>query len=321
MIHIFKIDPLTYTPFDKNFSKDDFYYLENKGLKITSNKNKADLFLAGNHNSLRRFISKNPLLRNYLIWSQEPRFSKIKSSHFYPFLVFPKVHLMNVYTGDVFLNNVTNQDKKFISNSPIKPLEQNFRFENRKVAALMSYYQGGKNSRLLINGFDIDLIKKRSEIAIYLFKENMIDIYGHGWPHGISKEDSRFNQRHSRKKDILRDYHFNLCFENTVYPKYITEKIWESIENKCLPIYYGGARSSIYEIFPQQSFIDYSEIENPERLKHIIKTMSREEFIDRLNKCIAVYNSFINKPVQFWENSRKDMLDKIVEKCELITNN
>ncbi|WP_026935503.1 glycosyltransferase family 10 domain-containing protein [Christiangramia echinicola] len=318
MIHIYKIDPLTYTPFDKNFSKEDFSYLEQKDLKITTNKKKADIFLAGNHKSLKRFILKNPFLRNYLVWSQEPRFSKIKSTPYYPFSIFPEVHLMNIYTEDVFLNNVTNQDKKFITNQKLNIIDSSYKLSNRKVAALMSFYHGGKYSKLTIDGLNIDLIKKRSEIALFLFKNNMIDIYGQGWPTGISMEDSRFNERHKRKKDILKKYHFNLCFENTVYPKYITEKIWESIENKCLPIYFGGTGSSIYELFPTKSFIDYSELEDPEKLKDLINNMPDVEFICRLNKCIEVYNSFIEKPDHFWRNSRKQMLDKIVEKCNYI---
>lgn len=38
------------------------------------------------------------------------------------------------------------------------------------------------------------------------------------------------------KKDILRDYAFNLCPENGVYPGYVTEKIPEAFAAGCLPI-------------------------------------------------------------------------------------
>ena len=315
MINIFKIGHLPYTPFDENFSKDDLLYLNKKGIKITKNKNKADIFVAGNHRSLKKFILKNPGRKNYLIWAQEPRFSTTSSSIYYPFLIFPKVNVMNIYTGDVFGNNVTYQEKRFLNKPQLDLLNKDFELSNRKVAALMSYYNGGKTSKLIVGGSNIDLIKKRSDIAHHLLSENMIDIYGQGWPKGISIEDSRFTDRHTRKKDILKNYNFNLCFENTVYPKYITEKIWESIENNCLSIYYGGPKSSIYEIFPRKSFIDYSEIENPEKLLDFIKNMSTEDFINRLNKCINVYNSFTEKPEKFWKETHKKMLDNIVKKC------
>lgn len=319
MINIFKIGHLPYTPFDENFSKNDLLYLNKKGIKITNNKNNADIFIAGNHRSLKKFILKNPRRTNYLIWAQEPRFSTTSSSIYYPFFIFPKVHVMNIYTGDVFINNVTYQEKRFLNKSFLSLLNKDFKLSNRRIAALMSYYNGGKTSRLIVDGGNIDLIKKRSDIAHHLLSENMVDIYGQGWPKGISIEDSRFTDRHTRKKDILTNYNFNLCFENTVYPKYITEKIWESIENYCLPIYYGGSKSSIYEIFPRKSFIDYSEIENPKKLTTLIKNMTEEEFIERLNVCLIVYNSFCEKSDGYWQYTRKTMLDNIIKRCNLIT--
>ncbi|WP_158308613.1 glycosyltransferase family 10 domain-containing protein [Christiangramia forsetii] len=227
---------------------------------------------------------------------------------------------MNIYTGDVFVNNVTYQEKRFKNNSKLDLLNRDFEISNKKVAALMSYYNGGKTSKVIVDGNNIDLIRKRSDIAQYLLSENMIDIYGQGWPKSISIEDSRFTDRHSRKKDILKNFNFNLCFENTVYPKYITEKIWESIENYCLPIYYGGSKSSIYEVFPKRSFIDYSEIESPRKLMELIKNISKEEFIERLNICLLVYNSFCEKPDEYWQCTRETKLDNIVKRCNLMTN-
>lgn len=316
MIRIFKIGHLPYTPFDQNFSKDDLFYLNKKGIKITRNKNKADIFVAGNHRSLKNFILKNPGKKNYLIWAQEPRFSTTSYSTYYPFFVFPKVHVMNIYTCDVFVNNVTYQEKRFINKSKLDLLNKDFELLNRRVAALMSYYNGGKTSKLIVDGRNIDLIKKRSDIAHHFLSVNMIDIYGQGWPEGVSLEDSRFSDRHRRKTEILKNYNFNLCFENTVYSNYITEKIWESIENYCLPIYFGGQKSSIYEIFPLKSFIDYSDFEDPENLLRFIMNMSTEDYINRLNKCIIVYNSFIDKPKEFWEDTKKAMLDNIINKCK-----
>jgi hypothetical protein len=38
------------------------------------------------------------------------------------------------------------------------------------------------------------------------------------------------------KKVILRDYAFNLCPENSLYPGYVTEKIPEAFQSGCLPV-------------------------------------------------------------------------------------
>lgn len=321
MIYIYKIGHLPYTPFDVNFSKDDLYYLEANGIKITNNKNRASIFIAGNENSLKNFILKNPFVKNYLLWSQEPRFSKTDKNFYYPFLIFPKTHVMNVYTGDVFTHNVSFQKNKFFGSKELIPITKMPPISGKPIAALMSFYKGGKNMKLFINGKNIDLIKKRSDLANFLSSHNLIDIYGQGWPQGISLEDSRFTDRQTRKKEILEKYNFNICFENTVFGNYITEKIWESIESYCLPIYYGGLNSRIYDIFPKNSFIDYAEFEDPLKLMNFILQLDDNEFIVRMNKCIEVFNSFAIKPDNYWDEIRRERLNNIIKKCFLIAKN
>lgn len=218
---------------------------------------------------------------------------------------------MNVYTGDIFFNNVAYQEKRFTESKKLNFIGIEFKFLTKKQVALLSFFHGGKYSSLLMNGQNIDLIKKRTEIALYCYNQNKMDIFGQGWPDGVSKEDSRMNNRHTRKKEILKNYHFNFCFENTLYPYYVTEKIWESIECKCLPIYYGGDKGSIYDTFPEESFIDYSKFQNPQEMINYIENMTREEFIMRMNKCIKVYNEFVEKPMVYWENNYKRRLDNM----------
>jgi len=182
----------------------------------------------------------------------------------------------------------------------------------------MSYYQGGKHSQCNIEGKNVDLIRKRSEIAMYGSKCGLLDVYGKGWSKCISKEDSRNGNWGERKETILENYHFNLCFENTVFPNYITEKIWDSIENYCLPIYYGNGESSIYSSFPKNSFIDYNEFTNEKELFEYIENISSPKFIERFNKCLKVYNFYCKKPESFWEENKKEMLDNIVQNCQNI---
>lgn len=319
MIKVFKIGNLSYTPFDENFIEKDFIYLKKNGINITTDKKNADLYVASDYNNLRRFIIKNPFLNKYLLWTNEPRFSKVANETFRIPPLFKKINVVNVYNGKVFINNVTYQKSRFLKGNKLEHLNSSFTLEDKKVVALMSYYKGGENSKLIIDGINVDLIKKRSDLALYGFKKNLIDIFGKGWPEGVSKEDSRSGNWVNRKQEILQPYHFNLAFENTVAPFYITEKIWDSIENYCLPIYYGGLTSTIYEVFPDKSFIDYSQFENPKELYNFVQSMTDEEYKTRMNKCISVYNHFIEKPKSFWENSKMKMLNNIVEICGKIT--
>ena len=322
MIKFFKIDSLSFTPFDENFIQEDYNYLQSNGLELTNNPNEADLFIGYDSKKIKNFILKNPFKKPILLWTNEPRLSTVLGPSYRPYPLLSKVQVMNVYSKDVFINNVTYQEKRFSNANTLTLLKKDFNLINKTIVALMSYYNAGKNSSLNIDGKNIDLIKKRSDIGLYGFQNKLLVIYGRGWPQGISKEDSRSGEWVNRKSILLKDYNFNLSFENTVYPNYITEKIWDSIENYCLPIYYGGMNSTIYETFPKESFLDYSSFETPKELFQFIDSMTSIEFINRLNKCITVYNKFIDMPISFWKDRKKIMLDNIIKKVnQIITSN
>ncbi len=43
----------------------------------------------------------------------------------------------------------------------------------------------------------------------------------------------------TNKMEILPDYKFNLCFENTIFPGYLTEKALQAKMAGCIPLYWG----------------------------------------------------------------------------------
>ena len=117
----------------------------------------------------------------------------------------------------------------------------------------MSYYKGLNTEPIYIEGSNRDLISLRTKIALEGNKIGLMDVFGKGWPVSISKEDSRDGDWVHRKSELMKAYNFNLCFENTASFNYMTEKIWDSIENYCLPIYY-GKHTNVYGLFPKHSF-------------------------------------------------------------------
>ena len=88
----------------------------------------------------------------------------------------------------------------------------------------------------------------------FKFKENFeIDGYGPAF-------DNKIKDHYSnpiKKKDILVNYAFNLCPENSLFPGYYTEKIPEAFLGKCLPLTW--ADSNVYEDFNKKSFINLLE--------------------------------------------------------------
>lgn len=119
-------------------------------------------------------------------------------------------------------------------------------------------------------------------------------MYGKEWPKGIALGESRSADWVQAKAAILDGYRFNICMENTDFDYYVTEKIWNAITARCLPIYRGG-RDKIYEEFERGSFIDPNDFSDPDQIYDFIESMSDKEYCERLDSCIATYNKIWNR--------------------------
>lgn len=311
MIKLFKVDPMTYTPFSSEQTADFF---RKRGIIFTNNKYDCDIFVSRySHGLSLRILFP---FKKYLVWTHEPRHDQHLKSKLNGFLCLPDVSIMNAYTEDIYLNNYGIYGKAV--DQVLEPLnEKNFSgFKHKKIVALMMYRNNQKKWSLKKDGKELDLCYLRTRIALEGYNLNKVDIYGKGWPKGISREDSRDNNWKKRKSVILQEYHYNLCFENTNADYYCTEKIWDSIKGGCLPIYY-GKENKIYEDFPKNSFLDYCDFKSTGELFDYIENMDKKEFIERMNLCINVFNEVYNKRKihKFYDKKYdEEMLLKIVYK-------
>jgi hypothetical protein len=313
MIKVYRASSFAYTPW-ADFVPGDLAYLNKNNIFLTNEIKDADLIIAQNMKKLYPYLIKYGLTKKFLIWTLEPRFD-FNFTSIYKWLGLFKVHVMNVYTGDVFISNLSICVGKITEKLTLLPREYVIR--RRNVAALMSHYQGVNTKPIYRFGSNIDLISIRTKIVIEGYRQGIIDIYGKGWPGGMSKEDSRDGAWTNRKQDILNEYAFNLCFENTASSNYVTEKIWDSIRSYSLPIYYGKG-TNIYDLFPNDSFIDYAVFESPQQLFSFIMNISDEEYINRMNNCIDVYNNISKNHDVIYRSERLSVLDAIVKKIDLI---
>lgn len=317
MIKIFHLDPMTYTPFSSEEVSDFFI---SKGIYKTNKPENCDVFVSRKLHYFIPFKAKFPT-KKYLIWTDEPRFQTSFKNQLESSVLMPDVHIMNAYTGDIYLNNYDRFGR--VVNKILEPLNKiNFTgFKHQKIAALMMYRNNRKAWSLKKGDNELDLCYLRTKIGLEGYKLNKVDIYGRGWPDGIYLEDSRGSGWKERKLELLTNYHFNLCFENTNIDYYCTEKIWDSIKAGCLPIYYGEG-NKIYEDFPKNSFLDYCGFKNAEDLFAYVDEISVKEFRNRLNLCIEVFNNIYAKRQlrTYYENGRfeEGMLLKIVEKIKSI---
>jgi hypothetical protein len=66
------------------------------------------------------------------------------------------------------------------------------------------------------------------------------------------------------KNEWLKDYKFNICFENSTYPGYTTEKLYEAYIGGTIPIYWGSA--TIEVDFNPKAFLNWYDYGSDEAL-------------------------------------------------------
>ncbi len=77
------------------------------------------------------------------------------------------------------------------------------------------------------------------------------------------------------KLAFLRPYKFNIAFENISLPGYTTEKLFEAMQARSLPIYWGNPR--VNEEFNPQSFLNYFDFPSEEALIEKIIELDRDD--------------------------------------------
>lgn len=88
------------------------------------------------------------------------------------------------------------------------------------------------------------------------------------------------------KVKLLEKYRWNICFENSLYSGYITEKLLEAKVAGCIPIYYGDR--SVGNDFNVRSFINYLDYDSPEHLLNHIK---------EIEKSPEIFKDFVEQPL------------------------
>jgi hypothetical protein len=124
-----------------------------------------------------------------------------------------------------------------------------------------------------------DLYKKRLEAIYYFSRQPGFHLFGTGWeqPSGLSKQYFLAAQQAGAKpvKDKLKtmsNFKFALCFENCIFPGYVTEKIFDCFFAGCVPIYYGAP--DITDFVPPETFIDFRNFREMASLDEYLRGLS-----------------------------------------------
>jgi hypothetical protein len=128
-----------------------------------------------------------------------------------------------------------------------------------------------------------ELYKDRLDAIRHFSRSADFDLFGRGWSNTstLSGPEASAVARSYRgeipaleKVATLSNYRFALCFENTAFPGYVTEKIFDCFVAGCIPIYLGAP--NITNLVPAGSFIDARDFRDFSSLESFLRTLNPE---------------------------------------------
>lgn len=154
-------------------------------------------------------------------------------------------------------------------------------FLERKLLVNISMNKFSRHPRELYSA-------RRSSIRYFEnHQPDQFDLYGVGWNRpatrieqifpGLCPMFSSYRGTVKNKWDVLPKYRFSLCYENIRdEPGLITEKIFDCMRAKCIPIYWGA--SNITDYVDPAAFIDRRKFSSDADLETFLLDMTEFEF-------------------------------------------
>lgn len=150
--------------------------------------------------------------------------------------------------------------------------------------------------------------------AIRFFSENPeFDLYGEWWDRPVRYEsgvDPRITRCYRGytidKLATLQNYKFSICFENTIFGGYVTEKIMDCFFAGAIPVYYGAPDVAKY--IPAELFIDFRKFRSYTELDNYLKGINEKTY----NAYITKINRFISSG-GYYPFSQEKFAKEIIE--------
>lgn len=123
-------------------------------------------------------------------------------------------------------------------------------------------FRNKTNRKFCSTVFNRDHLGNRRQALIALSSYKGVECYGEPWNNWFYGEDV--------KLDVISNYKFTLCYENTSYPGYFTEKPVHARAAGCIPIYW--------------SHDSYVEDFNPKAFLHLNSFSSINDLVDEVKR-------------------------------------
>ena len=153
-----------------------------------------------------------------------------------------------------------------------------------------------------------ELYADRLAAIRYFARYDDFHLYGYGWDQPVHRADraTQAAVRHANrgeiapglraKRSVLSRYRFAICFENTIFPGYLTEKLFDCLLAGCIPIYWGDP--TIADQIPPDCYIDYRQFGSLTELDCYLRQVGPDEtqrFLDAAADFLAsaAYTPFL----------------------------
>jgi alpha(1,3/1,4) fucosyltransferase len=149
-------------------------------------------------------------------------------------------------------------------------------------------------------------VERRNEFFYKLSKYRQVDSAG-TWLNNTGQV-----VRSVVKVQFLKDYKFNIAFENSSSPGYTTEKILDALLANCVPIYWGDPMVALD--FSERCFVNVGKFESDEAAIQTIIELDRSD--DMYRQYLAAPCFPGNAPPPYWELQRlRDFLQTAMEQA------
>ena len=141
-----------------------------------------------------------------------------------------------------------------------------------------------------------ELHTTRLRAVAYFCERSRISLFGRRWdshpiPLGFSRKRilSCWRGPTENKMTTISAAKFNFCSENSVFPGYVTEKIFHAFVAGTVPIYFGAP--DIRDFVPESTFIDGSRFKSMRELEKYLDSVSLERYSSYLSAAVDFLRS------------------------------
>lgn len=147
------------------------------------------------------------------------------------------------------------------------------------------------------------------------------DLYGEGWESRHPAVETELHDAAQRayrgtvadKLALLATYRFALVFENTRFPGYVSEKLFDCFFARCIPVYSGAP--DVAQYVPPSAFIDVRQFPSFPELERFLRAQTEED----ARRYVDAAHAFLISPAfEQWCADRfaRDLVDALVHVAE-----